>query len=175
MQSVSGREAAQKQNHKLVKLFYQWLGRKLSFQKVKEGRKGRLSLGDLRSECRTQQIRETGQRSWCPEDRWPVHHTGSACERAGGIPGMTREPSQRRGSESAQLRQRSHESWGTTHSDTKEQGSIQVFCATTDFLPSVRRPDYSSTVGHITMNITFLKRSWLNKLGNTECFICLNM
>ena len=38
-------EAAQKQNHKLVKLFLSMTWRKLSFQKFKEGRKERLSLG----------------------------------------------------------------------------------------------------------------------------------
>lgn len=78
--------------------------RKLSFQKFKEGRKGRLSLGDLRSGCRKQQIRETGQWIWCPEDRHEsMRHTGSACKRAGGIPGMTRGAPLRGGSESAQL------------------------------------------------------------------------
>lgn len=34
----------------------------------------------------------------------------------------------------------------------------------------------ASTRGHNTVNITLLQRLlWLNKLGNTGCFICLNI
>lgn len=63
---------------------------------------------------------------------------------------------------------------GPAHPDTKEQGSIQdLLCPmTTDFLPLLEdQITQASTTGHITMNITFLKRLlWLNKLGNTGCF-----
>ena len=150
--------------------------RKLNFQKFKEGRKERLNLGDLRSGCRTQQIRETDQWIWCPEDRHEsMHHTGSACKRPGGIPGMTRGAPLRGGSESAQRQAVAQEqSWGPAHPDTKEQGSIQdLLCpTTTDFLPLLEdQITRASTTGHITMNITFLKRLlWLNTLGNTGCF-----
>lgn len=68
---------------------------------------------------------------------------------------------------------------GPAYFDAKDQGSIQdLLCLTpTDFLPLLKdQITQASTTGHNTINITFLQRLlWLNKLGNTGCFICLNI
>ena len=119
--------------------------RKLNFQKFKEGRKERLNLGDLRSGCRTQQIRETDQWMWCPEDRHEsMHHCLQETWRNSWDD--KRSPSQRRigvcttAGSGSRTKLRASPPW---HKGT---GLYSRSSVPHDYRlsPSVRRPDYSS-------------------------------